>query len=471
MDKLRVLVLSSSLLTDRVIIYSNFIKTLQANMDVTVWASSLKPNISKNVWDCFSNEATVESFPEIFSFKEFPHNYLRKLNDMIWDLKLKIPSRLSMRKYVREPNYNRTLLFLSYFARFLHYFHIEKSYERFLERMLINTNRSPEAVERLQKLKPDFIVTTNAFWYHETAIVAAAKKLKIPVFCYIPSWDNLSTKPRLVYKYDAYAIWSDEQKRQLNIYYPESCKLPVYVTGAPQYDIFKDKSYYISKEEFCSVYGLDPHKPIILYALGSPNFIKEENGVIEFLKKIDSLNIDCQVLVRAHPIHDNGKLLINNYEFKTKVVIQNLNSTSLKTADRSMDKNQITEWINTFKHSDILIHLGSTVGIDAAFFGKPIINIMFDPEIDQSQKEFIEEIMTKWVHLKPVMESGGMYNVRSYDEMVEAVSKYIINPSLHAEERERMKNFVAQYDDGLSSERLAQAIIDFSEKINTRALN
>src|SRR5688572_29211287 len=87
------LLLSSSLLVDRVFQYTNLVKELDKFGDVTIWAASRDNDRNSFIWNDLS--AKVESLPEVFPFREIPHNYLRRLNEFIWDYRLKPPSRLS----------------------------------------------------------------------------------------------------------------------------------------------------------------------------------------------------------------------------------------------------------------------------------------------------------------------------------------------------------------------------------------
>src|SRR6267378_843150 len=69
------LVLSSSLLTDRMLLHSGFIDALDDCVEVEVWATSAKKQEFYEIWK--ESRAKIVAFPRVFPFKEFPHNYLR----------------------------------------------------------------------------------------------------------------------------------------------------------------------------------------------------------------------------------------------------------------------------------------------------------------------------------------------------------------------------------------------------------
>src|SRR5712691_1266054 len=80
-----VIVMSSSLLTDRMFLYTRFLEELNHSRSVKVWASSaLNPSLEQ-VWQ--SAHVPVEGLPAVRPFKEFPYNYLRRLNEFVWDFR------------------------------------------------------------------------------------------------------------------------------------------------------------------------------------------------------------------------------------------------------------------------------------------------------------------------------------------------------------------------------------------------
>ncbi|MCX6350588.1 MAG: hypothetical protein NTX03_01870 [Bacteroidetes bacterium] len=273
--KKKVLLLTTSLLTDRMILYSEFLEVLKDKVDLTIWANSYNNKATKSVWQ--KEGIKVEEFPEIKSLKIFPYTYLRRLNEYVWDMKLKISSRIGIQKNLRDGQRDFITRSLKIPAKILAYLNLHEWLEYKTEKTIQKYNRSPEALKRLRQLQPNIVIVMNPYLFMEPAVVAIAKNLKIPVFAFIPSWDNLSTKNRLVFHYNGIMLWSEEQKRQLHEYYPYTKSIPVQTIGAPQYDVFFNHNYYITKEEFCNTYDLDINLPIVLFAIGSPNFIYEED--------------------------------------------------------------------------------------------------------------------------------------------------------------------------------------------------
>ena len=73
-EKPKIILLTSSLLVDRVFLYTNLLKSLEEFGNVIIWATSKENNQNSSIWNDVKGE--VESFPEIRPFMEVPHNYM-----------------------------------------------------------------------------------------------------------------------------------------------------------------------------------------------------------------------------------------------------------------------------------------------------------------------------------------------------------------------------------------------------------
>lgn len=459
-DDYNFLLLSTSLLVDRVFLYTDFINKLSQNGKVNIWASSYENADLGFSWKKVEGE--MESFPIVKPFREVPYNYLRRLNEFVWDYRYMLPSRISAMKHVRDKSNRLSVRALKTPANILSLLKMETVLENNLEKLMLSYPRSEDAKNRLKRNKPDVILSTGPFQFEQPGIYPIAKKLKIPTIAYIPSWDNVTTKNRMVYKYDAYIVWNDKTKQELNEFYPYTKDYPIYSVGAPQFDIFKQERFYQTREEFCLQQNLDPKLPIIVYAIGSPNFLKEHHGAVELAKRVSRGKLgNVQLLVRPHPIHDNAEMSELFDSYKPMVQLQKTPNAGKTLTLRTQDEEQIIEWVNTFKHANVVVNLSSTVTIDGAIFDKPIVNLDFDPQPGQEDQILIKDVNHTWNHFKPIAESGGLWLVNDFDEMEEAVITYLQNPELHREKRKWIVEYVCQRVDGKCGERMAEAVLEF----------
>lgn len=456
-----ILLLSTSLLVDRVFLHTELVNRLSEIGNVKVWASSINDDANSGLWS--DVKAEIQPFPKVSPFKEFPYNFLRRFDEYVWDCRLRTPSRLSMQSHVRDKQRSFAVRALKLPAKLYSLVGSEHWLEAKIEDLLLAyPPRCAEGMRRLQFDRPSIVVSTGLFQFDQPAVFEAAKRLNIPTLAYVPSWDNITTKNRMIYKYDGYIVWSEKTKEELNEFYPSSRDVPVYVVGAPQFDVFFRDEYEQTREEFCKDQGLDPKLPIVVYAVGSPNFLKEQNGAIEFAKMLGDGKLgQLQILVRPHPIHDNGEMRKALEPYSPLVKLQETPNQGKKLMSRSQDEEQIREWVNTFRYASVVVNLSSTVTVDAAICDTPVVNLDFDPDPSKNDHELIKDINHRWNHFSPIAQSGGVWLVNDYEELAEAVIAYIKNPNLHREERKWIVKYVCGYADGKCGERMAIAIGKF----------
>ena len=206
--------------------------------------------------------------------------------------------------------------------------------------------------------------------------------------------------------------------------------------------------------------------PIVVYAIGSPHFIRGEHlGALHLAERIHRGDLGrIQMLVRPHPTKDNAELLSQFAPFSPAVVVQQVARPGTRLNQRSQKEEQILDWISTFRHADVVVNLSSTVTVDAALFDKPVVNVNYDPSPAKTQESLIKDVNSVWSHFRPIAESGGVALVCDPEELVEAVKAYLKHPDLHREKRRWMAEYVCGYTDGKCGERLAGAILDFVKR-------
>lgn len=456
-----IVVLSSSLLVDRMLVHTDFLKALSAKASVDVWATSARNSSFRALWK--SQPASVLEFPAVRPFRQLRHDYLRRLNEAVWDYRQQDPSRLSILRHQRQSRHAIERA-IEMSGRLLATMPMEEVLERWLERWLLRYERCPQANPFFWKHRNAVLVCTGPFQFEQPAVVATAKRAGAQAIALIPSWDNISTKRRMLFKYDGYLVWSEQTRRELHARYPHTRSRPVYVVGAPQFDVFFQPRFHLDREAFCAAQGLRPDRRLVVYAIGSPNFLRgEPYGALQLARAVTAGELgEVQMLVRPHPLHDNAELSRLFDEFRPQVRVQRTAEAGTPLTARSQDETQIKEWVNTFRHADVVVNLSSTVTVDAAIFDRPVVNLDFDPGPHRTDQKLVQEINHVWTHFKPVAESRGVWLVGSFDEMVNAVRTYLAHPDLHRAQRRWIARYVCEHLDGRCGERMAEAVLHFA---------
>jgi hypothetical protein len=424
MSRKKILILTTSVFTDRIYQHSTFLDTLKNEFVIEVWARSFISN--PNDWRIEGIE--VKPIPEVNQHNHWV-NILRRINEFAWMSRLKAKSLEINQKYKRNQKDNTSKKFL---GKLISFFHLHILFEKFLHALILEFSRNVFIEQRLKYSKANYLLVSNPFWVEEPLIALEANKLKIPVISVIPSWDNITTKSRIVYNSDAYGVWSSIRLQELAKYYPDCKTKPQFVYGAPQYDIFTNPDFVNSKNEFIEKYKLNNQLPIILYTLGSPLFIASEITVcLEFCKRasVGGLLDHYQVLIRPHPIKDFSEYLPIFAEIDERIKIQADVQTSSEQKFRYQDIDMIKNWVSTFYYSEIIIATSSTTILDASMMNKKHINIAANLTDDRTLDSFLHDVSFGFEHLQTLNRKNILNNILNFEELFNQLQENLINPN------------------------------------------
>ncbi|WP_343330104.1 hypothetical protein [Polaribacter staleyi] len=372
-------------------------------------------------------------------------------------LKFWSPSKKGIKKKI--------LYFLAEFSGFI----LSKSYslirkgDHLYEKELSKSSTIEIIKNTLLDFKPDFILNLHQRSPLTSPIISAAKKLQISTATVIFSWDNVP-KARLISRYDYYYVWSDLMKNQLLQLYPEILTSQIQITGTPQFEFYGDKNLYEERNIFLNKYGLDIDKKTICFSgndLSSPYDAVYLNDICEELFKLDE-KIRPQILFRRCPVDmsDRFDIILNKYkEFVFSIdpdwKIAKEEGDSFTSIYPSTNDNRLL--VNTVKHSDIVINLGSTMAHDFAILDKPCLYLNYDP-VDHSK--FKVEDVFNFEHFRSMNHLEAVGWIHSKNEISNRISEVLQNPEKVGKERkEWLKRIVLHPIEG-NSNKLIEKILE-----------
>lgn len=237
----------------------------------------------------------------------------------------------------------------------------------------------------IEQLNPDYILNLHQRAPISAPIIAVAKKKKIRTATVIFSWDNVP-KARLISRYDTYLVWSDLMKNQLTLLYPEIKMEQIKVVGTPQFEFYFRDEFIDSKELFFSKHGLDINKKTVCFSANDatspyePNYLED---ICEEVSKIDE-SIRPQILFRKCPVDKTNRFDNIIEKYKSFVFPIDPDWRMDAGSGNSFSSiypafNDVYLLVNTSKHSDVVINLGSTMAHDFAVYDKPCLYLNYDP--------------------------------------------------------------------------------------------
>ena len=321
--------------------------------------------------------------------------------------------------------------------------------------------------EHIKRYQPDLVFCPSML-YTDARLLKEAKKQNIPTLGMVATWDNLYSKT-LFRSHPDWLIAHTEHTRDQAVRYGDYPYDRIFISGVPQYDQYFRQEGIIERDVFIKHLGGDPAKKLIVYAGSGKVGHDIDFGIIEMVRDAavnGEIIQPIEILMRPHPRYDYSQEKIERIRATYGCLLTPIMSHVGGGKDSwEFDAQSMSLLINTLAHADVVIALYTTFFIEAALFNKPIIAVAFDRKpvsYWDSAKRFFE-----WDHLRELDTEGGIWKVRSRDEMIKAINMYIEHPSHLEEGRRRIVHRQSQYTDGRSGQRLADIILrvlSFSQK-------
>ena len=345
----------------------------------------------------------------------------------------------------------------------------------FLERVQYQVAGKSAAVGQYQslfrKLRPSVLFCSHQRPTEAVPAVLAARSLGIPTAVFIFSWDNLSSKSRIVAPYDHYLVWSPLMKQEMARYYPEIPQTKVHVVGTPQFDPYKDPAIAMSREEFCRWLGADARRPIICYSGSDLSTAPDDPFYIQIVMeeiRAGRIRGNPQVVLRPSPV-DSGQ--------RFEAVRQRFPELICKAPDWVATRNgdykgiiplpaDVRALSNLTRHSDLNLNVSSTMTLDFALRDKPVVNIAFDVTQPPPFGVPLWEFHFRFEHYVPVVKLGAARFAKSREDLVAHINAYLDDPSLDRDARRRFAELEVGVPIGSASACIVETLNRISRPMN-----
>jgi hypothetical protein len=343
--------------------------------------------------------------------------------------------------------------------------HALTSLEQSLQWRLRTTRKYDELFARL---KPDLVF--NGSHIHGAAgelPLRVAQRMGIPTAGFIFSWDNLTSRSRVMVPYDYWLVWHEGMKRQLLSIYPRIRESNVFVTGTPQMDFHFRPELVMPREELARRIGIDAARPFILYTTGMlkhfPEEYKHVRLVIRLLKELDLK--PCPQLVVRNYIKDISPELSEMAGQKIENVVFPPMLWDKEWATPRPEDLEL--YCSLLRHSAMSINAASTVTLEFLLIDKPVINLDFDPPGSNLAPCDGFKRHIRFDHFWPVASSGASMVAQSEDDMRRMLVEGLTQPAAGRDARKRfVSEFFGSSADGKSGYRTAETLLRLARNGN-----
>ena len=364
------------------------------------------------------------------------------------------------RELYQDHNYFKFLT--SRFLARMSYWNLVKKAVRFLDNLTI----SNEVVETFfRKYQPDILFSGDIFHSDDIKFLVTAKNRGVKTIGMVRSWDNITNKGFFRVRPDKLLVNNEIIKAEA-IKYGAIKEKNIVVVGMPQFDYYLNEKRS-SREEFFSRINLDPKRRLILFSPHGNRFHKTDWHIMQMLKEAclkSELPKDVQFLVRFPP-NDDVALgdFIPDESFHIDRPARLFESGSYR--DGELDKLAMVHLADSLYYSDVVIAYNSSLIIDAAAFDKPAIGVAFDgwaksADVYRSVARFME-----YDHTQYLLKTGGLTVVRSRTDLISNLVKYLKDPSINKNGRQKILETQCWKYDGRAGERIADFILGQVGKI------
>ncbi len=318
--------------------------------------------------------------------------------------------------------------------------------------------RHPEVDSLLDRYKPDVVVTTDLF-SSENHFIREAVRRDIPTVCLVKSWDNLTSKTRIRVHPDRIVVWSERQRDEaaaLHFYPPHR----VAVLGAPNFDLFRQVQLpQHDRTAFMRSIGADPSAKLIVYSPGYKLTKSDDENLLRIHRIVHSgaLPYPCHLHVRKYPKSPQDfSHLLHLPGFS----VENAGRVVEAWADRiDQPREEMVHLGELMSHADVLIHIGSTIAVDACCFDTPTIGFFLDSmDVSISRNDYPPHVFDL-THNRYLVDLGCQRVVRTEEELVAALREYLQHPETDRQGRKAVVETICGKFDGRSARRAAELVM------------
>lgn len=412
--------------------YGNFVRKAKlAGLDITYWNNSSFELSTLGLKEIKTPKAVHHLLTDIIKrvkIENHLESFAEEFSDPAYLLyKFKNQNKFSVKNWFK----NRIYRFFKWYLTGPRKHHAQ---------VLINSleKKTPyfdSCVRQLEEFKPDFVFCSNQRPLTAVAPIEAAKSLNIPTGTFIFSWDNLP-KATMVIDPEYYFVWSDFMKNELIKYNPTIPENLIFVTGTPQFEIYRDPDLLENNDQFVEKFRLEEDKKYICFSgddhTTSPydEFYLRDLAKTVLLMNRESEKDQYRILFRKCPVDKSKRYDPILNEFDSLIIsIDPIWEAAGEIWNQIMPMPEDNELlVNTVHNSQIVFNVASSMVFDFYSMGKPCCYFNYNP-VETDLNVWTIKRVNAFIHFRSMPSKEGVLWINSFEDIEIRLKEYFANPS------------------------------------------
>lgn len=319
--------------------------------------------------------------------------------------------------------------------------------ERLMTRWHFSGRRHvPAVLLRRMRAECNRLVVTNLQAHTSVPYLTAARRLGVPVVGYVASWDHTVGKGVVSPHLARYVVQNETMREDLERYHGIDPQRIV-VTGWPQTDVYHRRYPRAAYEALLRELGLDPGRPVVLYAGNTPTNSPYEGNLVERLVAWwrEAAGDRCSLVFRPHPRDNAVRDRFGAALDQAGVAVQSPSYTDIEAL------------ATLLQHVDCVVANAGTILLDALANDRPSVCVVFDEGAPAGQRWADLNLVGE--HYRELAESDAFYRAASFEELVQGIERALAGRDELSAERTRVAREVMGEIDGRAAQRVVEAIV------------
>lgn len=280
-------------------------------------------------------------------------------------------------------------------------------------------------------------VPKQPYW---NPVMITAKELGIKTFLIYHTAKDIIANPRLNLVFTGIGVWNNKMKNDLLRLNPCIEPETVKVVGCGHFDCVGRTEWLPDELDFRKQIGALSDSLLILYPTAGPGIVPQEERyihlVIEVAKKVETnLHKNIQFVFRMNPMDNRGVLFDRLKQSYPEHIVMRPDWQDIRKSNWTYARKSDPILYNALLHfSSLCVTIPSTVTVDCALSGLPVINLGIEVSGEQPLAGSIRAFWDVDFN-RNVRESGGARFVTTREELEKAMLEYLHDKSIDADGR------------------------------------